>query len=154
MNIKEQSDKEIYWVLKEIKNLIPITLERNYVEYDVMERRGDGLPSSNNQRRILRKIEELGAVRIKRETYGRGHLLDSPAPGILGAQPIIFYLEIVQPKFAELFKYYEKLAMPLPDTVEFHYSQNIVSINYAGQRYAPRDENDRKLSALGGRGPL
>jgi hypothetical protein len=145
MTIKEEANKEILWVLRRIQKLIHITPESEYIEFAIDFEKNADTPLPDNQRKALRKIQEIGVIKIKREVTV-SPILDSPLfYNAYGINPKKFYLEVIQHQFEELLEKYEMLASQPSNTVEFHYSQKIVSINYGGERYVPRSQEIKRI---------
>lgn len=112
INIEEKIELETWELLKQLKADICLTLEDQYVTYEVIEYRNKKYPDLDNQRKIIYKLENLGILKIhKKNFFGtRTSFMEvaSMVAEYQGAKPLGFLLNIDKDKFKEIFNEYEK----------------------------------------------
>lgn len=99
----EDFNKTIYWVMQELtEEVIANQNENEEIVFDLVEKNSS--PSKTSQERALKFLENCGAVN-KRPFFAKG--IASALNDVLkmqGTNPIGYFVEILQPKFNEVFK--------------------------------------------------
>lgn len=98
MTPEEKFNQDVWWVLQEIKEESLATLKDKPLKFEVVKLVAAGIPSQDRQKNIIHKLQELKAIKITYET--------DPSGG--GISRYLFELKILQPKFDEVYKKYQK----------------------------------------------
>ena len=101
MTTEEEFNKSLDFVIREIKFEHLSNPKSMNVYFEIQDRAN--LPSTDNQRRAIRYLENTGAISI---TYRQRHQMDvfSSVGAMYGWKPIGYKLHILQPKFEEISK--------------------------------------------------
>lgn len=102
-DIEKEFENNVIWTLKEIKKEFLATPDDEYVHFDYQH--VEGAPPVEDQRRAVYFLKKEHALNIHRKLYPLGSMLDMVAE-MQGIKPIGYYLEILQPKFDEVFSKY------------------------------------------------
>lgn len=98
MTPEKKFERDLLYVLTEIKKKSLYVLKDKPIEYWVnylVVIAGGKLPSAEEEAQILEKLQEMGAINIiKKEN----------SPADIYVESVVFYLELVQPKFSELYE--------------------------------------------------
>lgn len=97
MTPEETANQYIWEVLKRIKQEIELEGSGEAIEYELSHAIGAGIPSKNDEMKIIRKLARDGAVKI----------LEAHEPNWQGPRGW-FKLEILQSKFGEVYEKYRK----------------------------------------------
>ncbi len=112
MSIEEKINEETWEVLKQLKRDFLLTPKDRYVRYEVVSvEEGSKYPWPENQRKIVDKLENLGAIKILRKNYVPGNPLmlgGMSGLGQYGFKALSINIEIVERVFEKLFSEYEK----------------------------------------------
>ncbi len=103
MQPEEKFKNDLLYVLAQIKKKSLYTLKGKPVEYQVdyhLVVATEKYPTAENEASILEKLQELEAIRI---------ISRQNSPSDIMVEAEIFYLEIIEPKFSEI---YEELRQP------------------------------------------
>ena len=103
MTLNKKIDQYVWWVLQEIKKESVATPSDKYVLFEPSQD-DNSQPEIKEQRRALKFLEKEGAIKIEKEHFPMG----IPAMGadLYNWKPIKYFLDILQPRFDELFKEY------------------------------------------------
>lgn len=112
MTPEEKFNREMWWVLQEIAEEKLATTEGKPVEFEVVKLIASGIPSRDRQINIIHKLQEWEAVKILNEFpadwRGSGrHLLE---------------LQLLEPKFTEIYKKFQKACYGGTNGSSFFYS--------------------------------
>ena len=108
---EEKFNQTIWWVLKEIKKEGLATRKDHYICFEFQSSQGsnsNSVPSKEDQKRAIRLLENKGIIKIKKNKYASPFTIDIIAQ-IDNIKPIGYLLEILQPKFDEVYKKFRKL---------------------------------------------
>ena len=108
---EEKFNQTIWWVLKEIKKEGLATRKDHYICFEFQSSQGsnsNSVPSKEDQKRAIRLLESKGIIKIKKNKYASPFTIDIIAQ-IDNIKPIGYLLEILQPKFDEVYKKFRKL---------------------------------------------
>jgi|GEM_PF-3594791 len=109
MMLDKKINQNVWWVLQEIKKESIATPSDEYVRFE--PGRDDNLqPDMKEQRRALKFLEKKGAIKIAREHYPLG--MPTLGANLYNLKPITYFLDILQPRFEELFREYENSNAP------------------------------------------
>jgi DNA-binding Lrp family transcriptional regulator len=103
---EEKFNQEVWWILQEIKKDWLTTPEDKRVEFNIRTSSNTHIntPAEETQRKLLRKLEKQGIIKIVKELF-ISPALDSPLLGtVYGLKPKGFILEVLQPKFDKFYK--------------------------------------------------
>ena len=95
MTPEEKFNLYIWWLLKRIKDEHLATTSNTPVEFhtgNVEYLDGSGIPSIDKRNKLMLKLQELGAIKILEE------------PRYIIGTGTIFVIEVLQPKFDEIYK--------------------------------------------------
>lgn len=98
MTPEEKFNKQVWEILQEIKEEILATEQNKPVKYLFGNVAGAGIIPRDRQENIIKKLQELGALKIRVNPWEYPSSTDS-----------ILYLEIFEPKFSEVYKKYQEL---------------------------------------------
>jgi hypothetical protein len=103
---KEKFNQNVWWVLQEIKKENKVTLKNKniYFEYQVPN---DLIPSPEDQRRVLKLLENKKAIKVVEFKYPKVFAMSFVAEQF-DVKPLGCFLKILQPKFNKIYKKYEK----------------------------------------------
>lgn len=115
MNIEEKFKKDTEWMLLELKQE---EMANAYSEYKIkfffIYGTSDEEPNKRSQRRILHMLSDRKALTLK-PFYNRAMSLLDSVLEMQGAEPIGYYVQILQPKFDEILEEVTKQKpTPLP----------------------------------------
>ncbi len=117
MTPEEKFNQEVWWVLQEIKKEGLATRKDCYVCFEFQSPQSDNnkfIPPREDQRRAIKLLENEGAIRIEKNKYSSPvseyvHITDLLAAKTNNIKPIGYFLEILQPKFNEIYEKFRKL---------------------------------------------
>jgi hypothetical protein len=112
MDQEKKISTEIWLMLAQLREDQILTPDREYIVYEVITHdRDPRYPSVHNQLKIMSKLESWGAIKEIRRNYlnRRGSTADMSAFGdVYDMDPRGIVLEILLPKFDELYQEYSK----------------------------------------------
>ncbi len=111
MNLEKTVSAEIRWTLQRIKKLNLLTPSNEHVYFGLQI--GTEVPPVESQRLILRKLVEWKALNIRGEKFEPQYeKIDSMMLKMIkdiGVKPVGYFLEVLLPKFNDLFTEYETI---------------------------------------------
>ena len=130
MSVEKIASSEIKWVLFKIKKLHMLTPDNEHIEFDfLLSTIGSGIPTIENQKLILKKLNSWKAIKIHEEKFDPKYkqimplVLDMAKDSGL-IRPVGYLLDISQTKFDKIFGEYESA-----EDIEKYSATEIVSNN-------------------------
>lgn len=126
MTPKERTNQYYLWVLERIKEEILTTPSNKPLVYELSHIVAAGVPSNDTEANIVRKLHEWKAIKIIEE---------SPRDW-LGSGRHIFKLKVLEPKFTEVYSYYQGLSKN-----EINISKTIINTDKGIKYIEPKINN-------------
>lgn len=120
VSIEERVEREIWEVLKQLKNDWILTPADEYVAYEITtQERPPKYPSNDNQVKIIHKLKSSGILKIKSENYFsvKPHILNSVLD-LPQSKPKAFFLDINDEEFERFFSDYQEKHINETDDIE------------------------------------
>lgn len=126
MTSEDRYNQEVWFVLSKIKKYSYYPKKGDDCEYRIIGSPNfaeQGMPFPVEESRIINKLEELGAIKLK-DPNGRLETaeIEEGLDRSMNVFIAIMYLEILQQKFDEIYKKYQKLALEVKDKVVTDYN--------------------------------
>ena len=104
ITIEEKFKKDVAWILAELKQEELANAYSDYkIKFSLITPSSDEEPNLRSQKRIFKMLEDRKAVSLK-PFYFRGMTIMDSVLELQGAEPIGFYIQILQPTFNEIFE--------------------------------------------------
>jgi len=104
ITIEEKFKKDVTWVLEELKQEDLANAYSDYrIKFSLISPSSAEEPNRRSQKRIVKMLADRKAISIKPFYYTGMTILDSVLE-MQGAEPIGFYIQIIQPTFNEIFE--------------------------------------------------
>jgi len=125
MTPEEKFNREIWYVLRRIKEKAFYVLSESPIEYKIKYDQFKGselIPSPENEEQIIRKLEELKAIKIIKEEF-------YPHDEYIGT--FFSNLQLLQPKFDEIYKKYQEIKNKEsdPDILSIQLKNGLLTLN-------------------------
>lgn len=106
MIVEEEFNQIIWWTLQEINKDSLLTLDdlSFYFEFQNSTDENKDVPHINDQRRVIKFLENAGAIKIESREYNSPIINDTTVPLFFKtAKPLRLVLKTIQPKFDSLY---------------------------------------------------